>query len=231
MENKSTFDRGLIPPIILSVFSLFGICLVFLVVKLHPLRTAIPIENTNASFQYLLISTESGFASLTPEQEPAATTTSDDDIVSLASPTRTRLPINTSASTQTTASTAPLNPGVYDDADERIIYSGDWTQTKTNNVTLHVSNTLNNTATIRFIGEQIRIFYQSSSSLGTIRINIDGLEIDLNESADVVAQSEWVSPLLINGTHTVTITHISGGSVNLDAFAVPDPIKTATPTP
>ncbi|OQY91045.1 MAG: hypothetical protein B6D38_00165 [Anaerolineae bacterium UTCFX1] len=231
MENKPTFDRGLIPPIILSVFSLFGICLVFLVVKLYPLRTAMPIENTSVPFQYLLTSTESGFASLTPKQKPAATTTSDDDVVSLASPTRTRLPINTSASTPTTASTAPLNPGVYDDTDERIIYSGDWTQTKTNNVTLHVSNTLNNTATIRFIGEQIRIFYQSSSSLGTIRINIDGLEIDLNESADVVAQSEWVSPTLINGTHTVTITHVSGGSVNLDAFAIPDPIRTATPTP
>lgn len=182
-----------------------------------------PIENTGASFQYLLISTESGFASLTPEQEPTAKATS--------TPHDSASPTKPAASTPTTASTAPLNPGVYDDADERIIYSGNWTQTKTNNVTLHVSNTLNNTITIRFIGEQIRIFYQSSSSLGTIRINIDGLEIDLDESAMIAAQSEWVSPLLLNGTHTVTITHLSGGSVNLDAFAIPDPLKTSTPTP
>ncbi len=223
MGSKPTFDRGLIPPIILSVFSLFGICLVFLVVKLRPPRAAMPIENTGASFQYLLISTESGFASLTPEQEPTAKATS--------TPHDSASPTKPAASTPTTASTAPLNPGVYDDADERIIYSGNWTQTKTNNVTLHVSNTLNNTITIRFIGEQIRIFYQSSSSLGTIRINIDGLEIDLDESAMIAAQSEWVSPLLLNGTHTVTITHLSGGSVNLDAFAIPDPLKTSTPTP
>ncbi len=252
MENKPRFDRSLIPPMILGAFSLFGICLVLFILRLSSFRAVTPVENTSTPFQFLLLGTEPGFTTLTPEDEPtieeetvAVTPTSKkpasptkritatrtaDDIISLASPTRTSPPTNAAASTPTTASTAPLNPGVYDDTDARIIYNGDWTQSKVNNVTLHVSNTLNNSVTIRFIGEQIRIFYQEGPSLGTIRINIDGQEFELNESADVVAQSEWVSLTLINGTHTVTITHVSGGSVNLDAFAVPDPIKTATPT-
>lgn len=260
MENKPAFDRGLIPPIVFGAFSLFGICLVLLVIRLSSFRAPPAVEKTNTPFQYLLIGTEPGFTTLTPEDEPTVeeeptveneptakatptprrtasptkrvtTTNSGDDIISLASPTRTRPPINTSASTPTTASTAPLNPGVYDDTDARIIYNGDWTQTKVNNVTLHVSNTLNNSITIRFIGDQIRIFYQEGPSLGTILINIDGQEFEQDESADNVAQAEWVSVTLLNGTHTVTITHLSGGSINLDAFAVPDPIKTATPTP
>lgn len=254
MENKPRFDSGLIPPIVLGAFSLFGICLVLLVVQLGTFRAATPVENTSTPYQYVLIGTEPGFTTLTPEDEPTVeeeatakttptprktapptkrvtVTSSGGGIISLASPTRTRPPTNVSASTPTTASTAPLNPGVYDDTDARIIYNGDWTQSKVNNVTLHVSNTLNNTITIRFIGEQIRIFYQSGPSLGTIRINVDGIEFDLDESENIVAQREWVSPLLINGTHTVTVTHVSGGSVNLNAVAVPDPIKTATPTP
>lgn len=252
MENKPRFDSGLIPPIVLGAFSLFGICLVLLVVRLGSFRASAPIENTSTPYQYLLIGTEPGFTTLTPEDEPTVEeeatskatptprknssptkrvtgTSSGGGIISLASPTRT--PTKASPSTPTTASTAPLNPGVYDDTDARIIYKGDWTQSKVNNVTLHVSNTLNNMITIRFIGEQIRLFYQSGSGLGTIRINIDGVEIDLDESEAIVAQREWVSPTLINGTHTVTITHVSGGSVNFDAVAVPDPIKTPTPTP
>ncbi|MCC6501121.1 MAG: hypothetical protein IT313_12720 [Anaerolineales bacterium] len=175
----------------------------------------------------------------TPTERPGrpptrtASPTAEDDIISIASPTRT--PASPSTPTPTTASNAPLNPGTYDDTDQRIDYIGNWvSQTNVSGVekgTLHVSTTLDNSALFRFIGEQVRIFYQSGSSLGIIRINLDGLEYDLDESAGVVKQSEWVSPMLLNGTHILTISHLSGGSVNLDMVVIPDILKTPTPTP
>ncbi len=252
MDDKPTLDRGLIPPIIFGVFSVFGICLVLLLARLSTFRAVTEAEETSTPFQYLFLGTEPGISTTTPEDEPTvrgtttpvsfasptrriATTQSGDDVTSLASPTRTRTPSSSGTSTSSSGSAAPLNPGTYDQADQRITYAGNWiAQTGVSGVfqnTLHVSNTLSNTASFRFIGEQIRIFYQSGSGLGTIRINLDGLEYDLDESADVVTQSEWISPLLINGTHTVTITHLSGGSINLDMIIVPDILATATTTP
>jgi len=259
MENKPTFDRGLIIPILFGIFSIFGLCLVLLLARLSSFRAVTPVEDTSTPFEYLFLGTEPGVTTLTPEDEPTSeeestvdatptpltfasptrrvtATNSSDDIISLASPTQTRTPASASTTlTPTTASTAPLNPGTYDDTDSRIVYNGNWSsQTGVSGVfqnTLHVSNTLDNSISFRFIGEQVRIFYQSGGSLGTIRINVDGLEYDLDESADVVTQSEWISPLLINGTHTITITHLSGGSVNIDMIVIPDILTTATPTP
>jgi hypothetical protein len=250
MENKPTFDRGLILPIILGAFSIFGICLVLLLARLLAFRAVTPVENTSTPYQYLFLGTEPGISTTTPEDEPTAeatttplvfasptlkNTSNEEETVSLPSPTRTRTSASLSTPTPTTASNAPLNPGTYDETDQRIVYAGNWVaQTGVSGVfknTLHVSNTLESSTSFRFIGEQIRLFYQSGSGLGTIRINLDGLEFDLDESASGVAQSEWVSPLLINGTHTVTITHLSGGAVNLDMIIVPDILKTATPTP
>lgn len=247
MENKPTFDRGLILPIILGVFSIFGICLVLLLARLLAFRGVTTVEETSTPYQFLFLGTEPGFSTTTPEEDEEATPTeapitftsstpkSEETVVPLASPTRTQTPSGSLSATPTAASNAPLNPGTYDDTDSRITYNGNWIpQTGVSDVnknTLHVSNTLENSVTFRFIGEQVRIFYQSGSGLGTIRINLDGLEYDLDESADVVTQNEWPSPLLINGTHTVTITHLSGGAVNIDMIIVPDILKTATPTP
>lgn len=268
MDNKPPFDRSLIPPLVFGAFSIFGICLVLVLARLSAFRGATPVEATNTPFQFVLLGTEPGFTTLTPEDTPTpetetagegesaeetatkkttpterpgrpptrtASSTAEDDIISIASPTRTRTPPSLSTLTPTTASNAPLNPGTYDDTDQRIDYIGNWvSQTNVSGVekgTLHVSTTLDNSVMFRFIGEQVRIFYQSGSSLGTIRINLDGLEYDLDESADVVTQTEWVSPMLLNGTHILTITHLSGGSVNLDMVVIPDILKTPTPTP
>lgn len=251
MENKPTFDRGLILPIILGGFSIFGICLVLLLARLSTFRAVTEVESTSTPFQFLFLGTEPGISTTTPEEEEeevlpptkapitfaSSTPEPEETVDSPASPTRTRtpLPAGSSSATPTTASNAPLNPGTYDQSDQRLEYTDEWiAQTGVAGVfqnTLHVSNTLGSSVSFRFIGEQIRIFYQSGSSLGTIRIDLDGLEYDLDESAEVVVQSEWISPVLINGTHTVTITHLSGGAVNLDMIIVPEVFITATPTP
>jgi len=144
---------------------------------------------------------------------------------------------NTPTRTPITASTAPLNSGTYDDLDNHLVYSGDWTtQSAVSGAyqnTLHVSGTLGNSVSFRFIGQELRVFFQAGPSLGVIRLNLDGTNYDLDESA--VNTPEWVLPSVTNGTHTVTIIHLSGGSINLDEIIIPDvpvtPKKTATATP
>ncbi len=148
--------------------------------------------------------------------------------------TATRAVVNTPTRTPTSASTPPFNAGTFDDMDYRLTYSGDWISQ--NNVsgafqrTLHVSSRVGNSVTFRFIGREVRLFYQSGISLGTIRININGEQFDLSQTDSSAGNSEWVSPQLANGTHVVTISHLSGGSVNLDYVIVPELPGTATPT-
>ena len=249
MDNKPSLDRGFIIPIILGVFSVFGICLVLLLGRLNASRTVTVLEATATPFKYLFLGTEPGISTTTPEDEStaeatatafefdfASPTTSFEDFATTETATQTpSISSGTSASTPTTSSSnAPLNPGTYDQDDPHIQYDGDWiAQTGVAGVfknTLYVSNTLGNSLSLRFIGEQIRIFYQTGPGLGTIRITLDGLQFDLNQSATNTTSGEWVSPLLINGTHTVSITHFSGGSINLDSFIVPDVLTTPTAT-
>jgi hypothetical protein len=50
------------------------------------------------------------------------------------------------------------------------------------------------------------------------------------DQSDLTNGNEWISDLLTNNTHTVVITHLSGGSVNLDSIIIPAVDATATPT-
>lgn len=85
--------------------------------------------------------------------------------------------------------------------------------------------------TFRFIGTEVRLFYQSGPSLGKLRIIVDDREFELDQYDTSTFTSEWVSATLANGTHTVTIRHSEGGSINLDEIIVPEVSGTATPTP
>jgi hypothetical protein len=141
--------------------------------------------------------------------------------------------VNTPTPTPTSASTPPLNAGTYDDTDYRLIYTGDWiSQNNVNGAyqrTLHVSSRVGNSVIFRFIGRELRIFYVGGTSLGTIRLTLNGDNYDLDQSA-ITGSGEWVLPNVALGTHTVTIRHLSGGSVNLDYVIVPEVPGTATPT-
>jgi hypothetical protein len=78
----------------------------------------------------------------------------------------------------------------------------------------------------------VRLKFQGSGSLGEISITIDKLVFPPLSEAN--GTDEWVSPDFTYGAHDVTITHFSGGSVNLDAIIVPvftTPTPSATPTP
>jgi hypothetical protein len=124
----------------------------------------------------------------------------------------------------------------YDDIHPNLLYSGDWvSQTNVNgahNGTLHVSQTVGNTVTFSFIGNQIRIVYQAGGGLGVMAATIDGVAIlpPLNQSGSPSSSSEWVITGLTNATHVVVLTHSSGGSINIDQVIVPDVTPTSTPT-
>lgn len=250
MAERPSFDRGLLIPIAFGFFSIFGICLVLVLGRLASARESVEPVDTATPFQYLFLGTEPAIVSATPEEEEEA----GDEGAGESIPTRrvtptafsffeenTPAPTRTESSlvifstpTSTSASTAPLNPGTYDDGDSHLRYEGDWIVQRgvsgAFQSSLHVSSTLGNTVAFRFIGQQVRLFYQAGSSLGTIQITLDGIEFELDQSGNGSSTSEWSSPLLVNGTHTVEIEHLSGGSINLDQVIVPDVLLTPTAT-
>ncbi|HLO18185.1 MAG TPA: hypothetical protein VK206_25360, partial [Anaerolineales bacterium] len=145
---------------------------------------------------------------------------------------RTGTPSRLPTATSTTGTRVAAN--TYDDTDSRLAYTGTWDgQTNVNGAyqgTLHISSVAgSNSITFTFTGHQLHFFYQAASSYGvvTIKIDNDALVIPVNEAQG----GEWVSDLLAQGTHTVVITHASGGSVNIDRLVIPAPTPTPTRTP
>ena len=244
MNERPSFDRSLLIPIVFGVFSIFGICLVLILARIASTREPVEVGDTATPFEYIFLGTEPAIVSATPEEDEdeetdenaTATATafsfSDQDTPEVTETDSSLVVLSTS--TPTSSSNAPLNPGTYDDTEPRILYEGDWNVQQgvpgAFQNSLHVSSVLGNTFTIRFIGQQIRLFYQPGSGLGTIEINLDGVQFELDQSGDESGDAEWSSPLLVNGTHTFVVTHLGGGAVNLDQIIVPDVLLTPTPT-
>ncbi|HSK66546.1 MAG TPA: hypothetical protein VK888_06435 [Anaerolineales bacterium] len=248
MNNQPSFDRSLLIPVGVGVFSLLGLCILLVTGRLNATRAVVEELPTATAFQYAFIGTEPAVLTVTPmdpEDEPPTAAPE----IPTAAPIQPTLPFETNTSapiitlpplvdtltpsrTPTSASTAPFGPGTYDDTDGRFTYTGDWDrQTSVPGAyqnTLHVSGTLLNTLTFRFIGNELRIFFQSGPSLGTIRVTLDNNTYDMSEAGSSTEIFEWVLATTSTGTHTVTITHLSGGSVNFDSIIVP--VVPATPT-
>jgi hypothetical protein len=122
-------------------------------------------------------------------------------------------------------------------------YTGNWVgQTGLPNTyknTLHISNTIGDALQFTFYGEKFQFTYQAGPTLGAIAINIhgagseDNIGFTLDQSAPATSPGEWESALLAPAYYTITITHISGGSINLDSlvlFSLSTPTPTITPT-
>ena len=247
MDNQPVFDRSILIPIFISGFSVIGIIVVLLIGRSLNSPAEVPVTPSATRFQYVFIGTEP--AVTTPivdgtEEEPFPTEApieepNPEDLPTpiLTTPTRPGplTPIilpsatgNTPVSPTVTAAAGPvLSPGIfYDDVHPSLVYSG-WTATTSGGVTLHVSTAPGSTLSFRFIGTQLRLIYQGGSTLGQLRITIDNT---VSETLDQSSENEWVSDILSNTTHTVLITHVGGGSVNLDEIVIPA-LATPTPTP
>lgn len=253
MDNQPSFDRGLLIPALIGMFSVIGIVSVLLFNRYNTARAAVTGTATETPFKYIFLGTEPSISTEALPEETATASSSDEPPAPTEEPVILITPTNPNASntvvptpiildsvtlTPTSASTPPLNSGTYDDIDFRLVYSGNWTnQTNVSGAyqgTLHISTTLTspgNSVTFRFIGQEVRILYQSGPSLGVVRVMLDTTQTLLNQSA---TSNELVLTAATSGTHTVTITHLSGGSVNLDSVIIPSlgtPTVTPTSTP
>lgn len=256
MDNQPSFDRGLIPPALIGIFSVIGICLVLLMYRYNTSRAVVEVTVTQTPFKYIFLGTEPAIstepspeesvtASLSEEPPPLFTqappiilTPNTPQIATPNTSVPSQLTPSNATATPASASPPPLNPGTFDDTYPGLIYSDGWVpQTSVSGAyqsTLHVSTTLTSpgsSVTFRFIGQEVRLFYQSGASLGAVRVTLDGTQTILDQSDTA---NEYVLSASQVGTHTVTITHLSGGSVNLDSVIVPlviTPSPSATPTP
>lgn len=240
MENKPSIDFGIVAPVALGVLSVLGMVAIFIINRTNALRPADQIPNTITPFRYLYLGTEPGLSTQTPE--PTATP------VFIQSSTPTEEPFFTSTPLPPFFTSAPTKPVVrtptptetlqailakYDDTYFEILYDGGWTAqsnvTDAYQNTLHISFETGNYATFTFVGQKIIVTYQAGPSLGEILISIDELEYPAVSQSNGVTQSvNWYSPDLRLGSHVIVISHLSGGSVNIDAITIPD-LRTPTP--
>ena len=254
MDNQTSFDRGLIPPALIGIFSVIGICLVLLVYRYNTSSTVVEVTVTQTPFKFIFLGTEPALSTepppeesatatleeepplvFTPEQPPIILTPNTPQAIPSTSLPSTGIVVPNATLTLTSASTPPLSPGTYDNIDFRLVYTGNWVnQTNVPGAylnTLHISNTLTtpgNSVTFRFIGQEVRVLYQSGASLGVMGITLDTTTSQLDQSDP---SNELVLTATQSGTHTVTLTHLSGGTVNLDSVIVPSlATPTATPT-
>jgi hypothetical protein len=258
MDNQPSFDRSLLIPIGVGIFAVLGICVILASGRLNQTRAVVQQVPTATAFQYAFIGTEPAFTTVTvaPSEEDAPTVisvdTEDTQLPPMVFDTPNTFPTNTLASfitlqpigntstpsrTPTSASVPPFRGGTYDDIDSRFVYSRDWNRQsgvsglKIPGGTLHVSGALGNTVKFLFIGNELHVFFQAGPSLGTIRLTLDSTSYVMNQAASSTQPYEWIVAASSTGTHTVTITHDSGGSVNLDGIIVIEPEPTSTSSP
>jgi hypothetical protein len=251
MNNQPAFDRSLLVPIFISGCSVIGIVVVLLIGRALSAPPEVPLTPSATRFAYVYLGTEPAITTPmidgTQIEEPIDEPTEDpifeeptfeeptDAPPVLTTPTRpgANTPIilpsatgNTPGTpTATSASAPPLLGGTYDDTHPVFVYNG-WTETSSGGTTLHVSTVPNSTMSFRFIGTQLRLRYDGGNTLGQLRVTIDNVSETLDQSD---GDDEWVWPnSLSNVTHTVLITHIGGGGVNIDEVIILAP---GTPTP
>lgn len=243
MDTKPSFDRELILPIILGGLSMLGIGVVFMWERLSNARQAVPAADTETPMRFVYLGTEPGLSTLTPEatDTPLPTVTElvlpPPDAFASASVTSTSIFLPTGlpprTATPTPSATISSVLSKVDDSYFELLYDGDWVDqsnvTDTYQNTLHISFTVGNSVSYTFTGQQVIVSFQSGPSLGRISITLDGLAFEIDQSSGSTELVDWQSAILVRGTHTVVITHLSGGSVNLDSITIPD-VSTPTPT-
>ncbi|MBI3742016.1 MAG: S8 family serine peptidase, partial [Chloroflexi bacterium] len=127
-----------------------------------------------------------------------------------------------------------VGAGTYDDNDSRIGYSTGWTAYtwyQLYNGTQHYSTTPGSSAQLIFTGTQVSVVHTQASSYGVLNVMIDGALVGtIVETGSLQWQVQWNGPGLANGTHTLTLVHASGSTVDIDAIIVNGATASATAT-
>jgi beta propeller repeat protein len=120
----------------------------------------------------------------------------------------------------------PVGAGTYEEDDAAISYSGTWHAWSDGNASggaLVYTNAPGASATLTFTGRQIKLVFTRYVNRGNVEITIDGGAPVLfsQYNSTLSYQSEWASPILAQGTHTVTFSHPGGDHyIDIDAIMV-----------
>lgn len=234
MQPRRSFDRTLVIPIAIGIFSILGIGWLIWTKDLGDSlkETFIPPTAMPSSSGPLEAATWTPFPSPVPtlaEMSPTVTTTGPDsypgpfaEILPTTSALVTETP-PTPSTTPTPAGIQPLRAGKYDDTDPNIAYDPHWIALKNTSTaksyegTIHASFDAGSEASFRFTGKGFRLGYKRGKNFGTVTVMIDGQPYSFYEQAfDLV----WRSPQLSAGDHFVRIIHQSGESINLDYILI-----------
>src|SRR5260221_1056561 len=190
MDNKTSLDRSLLIPIFIGFFSVLGICLVLFAARLGAARGNVQSNDTATPIKYQYLATEPGVvfpteAASPTESLPVTIISTQKIILPTLSLSTATLPVISTAPIQT----KPINTAVsitptyqslnatYDDADFKLLYTGNWISqsgvSDTYHNTLHVSNTIGDSVQLSFVGQNIHLTYQAGPSLGAIAIKLD----------------------------------------------------------
>jgi hypothetical protein len=236
MQPRSSFDRALLIPVVISIVSILGICLIFLTSglgKIFPHPTATP--SRFSPLEAVRRTPSPSAISAQDETPPTATGTTPDASLEPATetPPATSTMVTeiteslpTPSATPTPDRIQPLQAGRnYDDTDPNIAYDQYWTALKNPSTvnsykgTIHASFDAGSKASFRFTGKRFLLGYKRAKSFGTVTVIIDDEPYSFDEQAfDLV----WRSPELSPGDHFVRIIHESGQSINLDYIEILD---------
>ncbi len=238
MEKQPSPYRGLFPPLFISIISIAGIGLIVWIVTLDGSKASAPQAPTGTPFKFIFLATETDVATQKAKKIPATSfltpTNSEKEMdanTQIAASTSPTPIIGNPTGTQTTpqATRTPstvlneknaLPAGKYDDADERILYVGDWSSEDlipdAFEETISYSTTIGSTASFSFKGQQLQIGYLGESDLGVLIISINENEFTLDQSNG----AEWSSPILPYAVYGVVLTHQDGDQVFFDYITI-----------
>jgi hypothetical protein len=188
---------------------------------LSPGLHTVLLTHSTGTYVSLDAVTISGVPTQTPTPSETFTPTYTYTPSSTLTPTETLTP---SITPTPSATPEPSTAGKYDDSNPVIKYNG-WLGHSLTGMfmdTEHYSQKLNNTATMIFNGTGFSVFFRRAATFGTIEILVDNVSIGtISEyaSSEIRSQS-WVSGEFPPGDHTLTLRHISGTTIVLDAILI-----------
>jgi len=121
--------------------------------------------------------------------------------------------------------TSPLAPGgQIAVTDPSLVQTGAWQLIPPGKLTdtpVLFTSTIGATVGFRFSGTRVTYLYPTNTNFGRVSIHIDGVEIAILSlySTDLQWHNAWISPLLSEGVHTITITLLEGAA-ELEGFVV-----------
>jgi len=128
------------------------------------------------------------------------------------------------------AAVGPHNPpaAVADDDDLRVAYTGSWSSNGSRGLGdlddgVHHTTTNGDSATITFTGTGITYLSETNSDEGTVGITLDGVAqgtVNANTPTRFAQQHLFTRTGLAPGTHTLTVTKISGTYLLVDGYLI-----------